>query len=153
MYLQVNAENISDCDYRAHLLAECGDISASFSTGLKGDVSGIVHLWRLEAVEHLPAAPSEMATSAVRLQEVHVGQKMKRGHVRQASNTLAILAWHRVPCNLEPHPSASICSHAVIVSDSTPRVFSFKVKVLSAAPFPFKATFHHAGYKVAGSQA
>lgn len=93
MYLQVNAGNNSDCGYRAHLLAECGDISASFSAGLEGNVSGIVHLWRLEAVEHLPAAPSEIATSAVRLHEVHVGQKMKRGHVCQALDTLATICF------------------------------------------------------------
>ena len=59
-----------DCDYRAHLLAECGDISVDFSAGVAGTVSGTVHLWRLEAVEHLPSAPSDMATSAARLREV-----------------------------------------------------------------------------------
>ena len=69
--LQVSTQGKdTDCDYRAHLLAECGDISANFSAGAAGAVSGTVHLWRLEAVEHLPSAPSDMATSAARLREV-----------------------------------------------------------------------------------
>ena len=69
--LQVRTqEKDTDCDYRAHLLAECGNISASLSASLAGIVSGTVHLWRLEAVEHLPSAPSDMATSAARLREV-----------------------------------------------------------------------------------
>ena len=66
----MHEKEIANCDYRAHLLAECGDISASFSASLAGIVSGSVHLWRLEAVEHLPFAASDMATSAAKLREV-----------------------------------------------------------------------------------
>lgn len=67
---QVSATKEANWDYRAHLLMECGDISASVSADLGDSVRGSVHLWRLEAVEHLPALPSEMASSAARLHEV-----------------------------------------------------------------------------------
>ena len=67
--LQVSAVQ-SECDHRAHLLVECGDLSASFGADNKGPLSGAVHLWRLEAVEQLPAMSSDMASSAARLHEV-----------------------------------------------------------------------------------
>lgn len=68
--MQASAVKDPDWDYRAHLLAECGDISANLSADLKGDISGSLHLWRLEAVEHLPGSPSEMASAAARLHKV-----------------------------------------------------------------------------------
>jgi hypothetical protein len=68
--MQASKVKDPDWDYRAHLLAECGDISANLSADLKGDISGSLHLWRLEAVEHLPGSPSEMASAAARLHEV-----------------------------------------------------------------------------------
>ena len=68
--IQASAVKDPDWDYRAHLLAECGDISANLSADLRGDISGSLHLWRLEAVEHLPGSPSEMASAAARLHEV-----------------------------------------------------------------------------------
>ena len=60
----------SECDHRAHLLVECGDLSASFGADHKGSLSGSMHLWRLEAVEQLPALSSDMALSTARLHEV-----------------------------------------------------------------------------------
>ena len=58
------------CDYRAHLLVECGELSAGFGADHKGALSGAMHLWRLEAVEQLPAVSTDMASSAARLHEV-----------------------------------------------------------------------------------
>ena len=60
----------TECNYKSHLLAECGDISAEIIASTAGIVSGSVRLWRLEAVEHLPSAASDTATSAARLREV-----------------------------------------------------------------------------------
>ena len=60
----------SECDHGAHLLVECGDLSASFGADNKGSLSGAVHLWRLEAVEQLPAMSSDVASSTARLHEV-----------------------------------------------------------------------------------
>jgi hypothetical protein len=68
--MQASAVKDPDWDYQAHLLAECGDMSASLSAYLNGDISGSLHLWRLEAVEHLPGSASEMASAAARLHEV-----------------------------------------------------------------------------------
>ncbi len=53
-------------------------------------MSGTVHLWRLEAVEHLPSAPSDMATSAARLREVSF-----HPHLRQ-SDLNASPAWREL---------------------------------------------------------
>ena len=67
----------SECNHRAHLLVECGDLSASFGADNKGSLSGAVHLWRLEAVEQLPAMSSDMASSTARLHEVSTPSIMR----------------------------------------------------------------------------
>ena len=84
----------NECDYRAHLLVECGDFSASFGADHKGSLSGAMHLWRLEAVEQLPAMSSDMASSVARLHEV-----------------LPVHAARQESCTLDfPSYSAGICS-------------------------------------------
>ncbi len=67
---QVDAALGAACDYRARLSMECCNLDLSVSAGPKGDVEGTLRLWRLEAVEHIPAAAGAAAASATALEEV-----------------------------------------------------------------------------------
>ena len=67
---QVDAALGAACDYRARFSMECCDLDLSMGAGPKGEVEGTLRLWRLEAVEHIPAAPGAVAASATTLEEV-----------------------------------------------------------------------------------
>lgn len=72
-------------DYLPRLSAECGDLTLALETG-GGDgssqgsesssaapgVSAALHVWRLEAVEHLPVGATEAAASEAALDQVPI---------------------------------------------------------------------------------
>ncbi len=58
------------CDYRARFSMECCDLDLTLAVGPGGALEGTLRLWRLEAVEHLPAAPGFAAAFACALDEV-----------------------------------------------------------------------------------
>ena len=58
------------CDYRARFSLECGELRLGLGGGREGACLGTLRLWRLEAVEHIPASPAELASSSARLEEV-----------------------------------------------------------------------------------
>ena len=73
------------CDYRPRLSAECGDLTLALegaardgvsqesgSCGSEPGISAALRIWRLEAVEHLPASASEAAASEAALDQVLV---------------------------------------------------------------------------------
>lgn len=49
---------------------ECCDLDLTLAAGPGGAAEGTLRLWRLEAVEHIPAAPGFAAASASALDEV-----------------------------------------------------------------------------------
>ena len=67
---QVDAALGAACDYRARFSMEVCDLDLSVGAGPKGEVEGTLKLWRLEAVEHIPAAAGAAAASFTTLEEV-----------------------------------------------------------------------------------
>ena len=60
----------ASCDYRARCSLECGDLRLRLAGGgPREDLEASLKLWRLEAVEHIPASPAELASSSARLEE------------------------------------------------------------------------------------
>ncbi|BDA50280.1 probable autophagy-related protein 2 at C-terminar half [Coccomyxa sp. Obi] len=58
------------CDYRARFSMECCDLDLTLAAGPVGALEGTLRMWRLEAVEHIPAAPGFAAASVSALEEV-----------------------------------------------------------------------------------
>lgn len=67
---QVDAALGASCDYRARFSMECCDLDLSLAAGPDGRVDGKLRLWRLEAVEHIPAAAGTAAAMVTALEEV-----------------------------------------------------------------------------------
>jgi hypothetical protein len=66
----VDAALGAGCDYRARFSLECGDLALDLAGGPGGGLAAALKLWRLEAVEHIPASPAELAASSACLEEV-----------------------------------------------------------------------------------
>lgn len=68
--MQVDPALAASCTYRARFSMECGSLALDVRAGELGSLEASLKLWRLEAVEHIPAAAGDLAVSAATLQEV-----------------------------------------------------------------------------------